>query len=134
MAKSDLTLKARIGRAFRKLNAQGYFAKNEYSCCRTCSYDKFSRESHVKPPKGFAFTTTQSFDTLQRRLATHVYFDGNEGETTNTMLPKVDVGKAVVKAFEDEGLAVIWSGDPCESIRVARTPADLGLPHRSNLP
>jgi hypothetical protein len=85
-------MKQNLTQAFRQLRKLGYFAKQNLSCCTTCSWAEIPEEKAKK----VVFYHNQ--DNSQLRSTGECYL-GWAGD-----------GKEIVKVLEDNGVKVTWDG------------------------
>ena len=100
MNENNREFKEKLNLFFRELRKKGYFAKQKFSCCRTCGWSEIP-DNYEKA----VFYTTQDADNLSRN---YVYLnwsgDGNE----------------ICEIAKNVGLNTEWDGD--EKVRVKLSP------------
>ncbi len=107
----------RLTRAFRALQEAGITARENFTCCRTCSQAEIGDEGGPDD-RGFVYFHTQCTDSAAAGNGLMLLYGGFDGSSETTAA----VGREVVAALEAVGLGVEWDGDPGQAVTV--TPLD----------
>jgi hypothetical protein len=107
----------RLTEAFKILRSQGIIARKNYMCCQTCAgYAIATKVSDMPAEKrvkvnGTVFYHAQDASGFRQSGTVYLAFGCLETEKYGTIgLPTVEVGKMVVEALKDVGLAYEWDG------------------------
>ena len=97
------TYKDRIAKVFKELDKQKIKGEQDFWCCQTCGSNAML--DYEEDYDGFVFYHNQDTDTLKSDGYTHLSF----GSFRDVYV--VDIAHKIVKAFQDEGIKVVWNGD-----------------------
>ncbi len=121
---------SKLGKAFAYLRKQGYMARANFSCCRSCAGAAMAKEWNELIEKGHDWTKFKGF----------VCYDKQQGENkrdgldfalsygqirTDKYLIGQDakiVGVAVAAALDKFGVRYYWDGNPDVTIRIRNNP------------
>jgi hypothetical protein len=120
--------------AFKILRAQGFIARQSFSCCSSCAGYEIATDVGKMPEsrrakiKGCVFYTRQDardVDAQMRRrwnkdrpVLYIAYGPISVHEQGDFGLPAAECGKLVTEALRAEGLGIEWDGNPNTKIRV----------------
>ncbi|WP_336318317.1 DUF6891 domain-containing protein [Streptomyces lavendofoliae] len=113
----------RVALAFAALEARGVVAREHFTCCRTCGTSEMGAEGDGGS-RGFVFFHTQCTEGAAAGRGLPLLYGGFDGRAETTAA----VGREVVAALGERGLAVDWDGSPERAIVVT------GLDWRKRLP
>lgn len=103
----------RISRAFEALESAGITAVENFTCCRSCGLAEIDDES-LPGARGFVFFHSQCTDSAVSGRGLTLLYGGFDGSSRTTAA----VGREVVAALGEVGLAVEWDGDPGRALTV----------------
>lgn len=117
--------RARVAEAFRALRKEGFIARANYLCCGGCASYALATDVGALPPArrakvlGAVTYHRQATERSKRGGALHLAYGQVEVDGVGTYgWPTVEVGRAVVAALRDAGLAPVWDGSPDSTIVV----------------
>ena len=124
----------KITLAFRSLRKEGFIARQRFLCCGSCAGSAVATQVGEMPKarrdkvRGLVFYTRQddgnAFDRRGHFTGLYLaYGQIHVHEVGDVGLPTVEVGQALVKALEAQGLKVEWDGSPDTKIWI---PAEQG--------
>ncbi|MFQ5801391.1 MAG: hypothetical protein ACE5JQ_00670 [Candidatus Methylomirabilales bacterium] len=111
MRKRQLLLKA-----FKKLEKKGLIARANFMCCTTCASNGVAWDAEITGVKGGVYWHAQDEESLGQRNELHIGFAAAGFDSGNT----AEVGKILAETLTEEGLDVIWDGDPNKKVLVRR--------------
>lgn len=98
--KNNTVLNANLGKAFRELRKKGYFARQNFLCCRTCGWAAIPKEQLSKA----VFYHGQDNDDKLDGKDFYLAWDGD--------------GKEICDILKSCGVDTDWNGDQDERIKV----------------
>lgn len=111
--------KAAITELFKRVRAQGFFARQFYHCCGSCALSYMPQDLKRKH-RAFMYTTRQNrddFNQKSRALTTPLYLGFGSSEKDGSMTSE-EAGKTIVSVALDMGLDAKWSGDTCDKVAI----------------
>ncbi|CAM5381903.1 hypothetical protein GCM10010329_13890 [Streptomyces spiroverticillatus] len=101
----------RITEAFGALEGRGITAREHFACCRSCGLDEIGAQA-APGARGFVFFPTQCTAAAAAGGGLSLYYGGFAKSAAVTAA----VGREVVAALAEAGLAAEWDGSPEQSI------------------
>lgn len=81
-----------LSNAFRELRRQGYFAKQNFTCCQSCGWSEVPEDKENRA----VFYHRQDYQDMIKTGEVYLAWAGN--------------GQEIVKILTDNGLSVTWDG------------------------
>ena len=112
-------VRVRIARAFRSLRKQGFIARMDYGCCRSCAGGELDALINARNAKGANITMYVYFT----RQGTESLKDGHDlylsyGAPAMSPARTEDAGHLLKDALVAEGLTVEWDGSPAMCVKI----------------
>jgi hypothetical protein len=109
----------RLDSAFAALEQQGIIARQNFSCCQNCGHHEIgaeiaAAERQGRTIHGYTFYHMQDTEGACEGGLLYLAYGGRSGEAAET----VRVGRRIVRALEQAGLAVEWDGSSARRIGV----------------
>ncbi len=111
----------RLDTAFALLERRGVVARQHFFSCKADGLWGIEGEmdtvqaSRKRPVVGYAFYHTQSTESAMESGVLYIMYGS---ATRNDVAGDIAVGRRVVRALKEAGLAPDWSGDPREAVDV----------------
>jgi hypothetical protein len=94
----------RLDRAFAALEASGIVARQNFTCCQNCGHAEI-RDELTPDTNGYVFYHVQDTESAADGHGLLLAYGA-----TRAGVEPTDVGRQVVSALEQEGMAVRWDG------------------------
>jgi len=128
--------KERLNKAFKLLRKSGLIARQSFGCCGSCGSHEIATKMEEmldagKPVLGYVFFNQQSADAYKGdRPNGNLYISYADGSTNkypnNTPKSTLEIGKMLIIALTQAGLAFEWDGseDSCVLVKLAEKTAE----------
>lgn len=121
-------LKGLLNTFFKMLRAQGFLARQDFSCCGGCGMSELANvvETSKKTFKGVVFYHHQDTEGVKTGEGTYLVHSPATKETDDDA--RKAVGQRVVEIAKSCGLNVEWDGEPGTRIWVSSPPKPVPPP------
>ncbi|MEU2020882.1 hypothetical protein ABZ565_01695 [Streptomyces sp. NPDC016469] len=110
---ADVTDPDRLERVFAELDRQGITAREHFTCCRSCGMSEIYAAGR-EDARGFVFFHSQGTESAAAGHGLALYYGGFDDSAETTAA----VGREVVAALGEAGLAAEWDGSPDQAIEL----------------